>query len=199
MKIYDAGLNGLLVCQPQVFRDERGWFRETWREPAYQQAGIREQFVQDNLSYSRHGVLRGLHFQHPHGQGKLVSVVRGEVYDVAVDLRVGSPTFAQWRGFVLSEENALQVYIPPGFAHGFLVISDDALFLYKCTALFRPDADRNLAWNDPEMNIPWPILEPVLSPRDRSAPTLSLINSGSLPHYERAYPNPNMESWPSIS
>lgn len=199
MKIYDAGLNGLLVCQPQVFRDERGWFRETWREPAYRQAGIREQFVQDNLSCSRRGVLRGLHFQHPHSQGKLVSVVRGEVYDVAVDLRVGSPTFAQWRGFVLSEENALQVYIPPGFAHGFLVISDDALFLYKCTALFRSDADRNLAWNDPELSITWPSARPILSARDQLAPELAQIDPGSLPRYEGAYSNSHIESWPSIS
>jgi len=189
MNVRDAGLNGLLVFEPQVFRDERGWFRETWREPVYQQAGIRERFVQDNLSLSRRGVLRGLHFQHPYGQGKLVSVVKGEVFDVAVDLRVGSPTFAQWRGIVLSEENGLQLYIPAGFAHGFMVTSDDALFLYKCTELYRSDADRNIAWNDPQLDIIWPDIEPILSPRDHAAPTLAQIDPASLPQL----------SWPSIS
>lgn len=189
MKWHDAGLNGLILLEPTVFRDERGWFRETWREPLYQQAGIREHFVQDNLSCSRRGVLRGLHFQHPSGQGKLVSVVRGEVFDVAVDLRVGSPTFAQWHGFMLSDENALQLYLPPGFAHGFMVTSDEALFLYKCTEVFRPDADRSLAWNDPQLNITWPDIDPVISARDRAAPTLAQIDPATLPR----------ESWPITS
>lgn len=172
MKVERAPLEGVLLLEPDVFADDRGHFMEVWRDTRYAEWGIRGPFVQDNVSFSRHGVLRGMHFQNPNPQGKLVTCIHGEVFDVVVDIRKGSSTFGQWFGSSLSFENGRQLYIPPGFAHGFVVTSESASFLYKCTAAYDPRSDHSLAWNDPEVGIEWPIREPTLSEKDRRAPRL---------------------------
>jgi dTDP-4-dehydrorhamnose 3,5-epimerase len=169
MKIQTCGLEGLLIIEPSVFGDARGFFMETWNQGAYRQHGLASDFVQDNLSLSRRGALRGLHFQNPHPQGKLLQVLHGEVFDVAVDIRRSSPTFSQWHGLVLSAENKRQFYVPPGFAHGFAVLSDTALFHYKCTEFYSPNDEAGLRWDDPDIGIRWPLNEPLLSPRDAMA------------------------------
>lgn len=159
----------IILIEPRVFTDERGFFLETYRSQPYAEAGIAERFVQDNHSGSRKGTLRGLHYQIQHAQGKLVWVVRGEVFDVAVDLRRSSPTFGQWESVHLSAENKLQTWIPPGFAHGFYVISEWAEILYKTTDYYAPVWERTLLWNDPQIGISWPIPEgtqPIISPKD---------------------------------
>jgi dTDP-4-dehydrorhamnose 3,5-epimerase len=187
VKVTETDLPGVLLIEPDVFGDERGFFMETWNGRRYlKEAGIPEGgFLQDNLSLSAGGVLRGLHFQSPNPQGKLVSVLRGEVFDAAVDIRVGSPTFGRWTGATLSAENKRQLWVPEGFAHGFVVTSDEALFYYKCTAYYHRESDRSLLWNDPEVGVEWPVAEPVLSDKDRNAPRLAhLARSGSLPEYE---------------
>jgi len=181
VRVLRTELPGVLVVEPQVFGDERGFFMESFNGRRYREAGLPERFVQDNLSLSRRGVLRGLHFQHPRGQGKLVSVLRGEVFDVAVDVRRGSPTFGRWVGLSLSEENRRQLYIPPGFAHGFVVLSEAALFFYKCTEYYAPECERTVLWSDPEIGIGWPVEEPVLSEKDRKAPALREMPPGHLP------------------
>ncbi len=175
MNLEKTPIPGLLLLAPRVHGDERGFFMETWRESFFTELGIADRFVQDNHSRSQRGVLRGLHYQLAHPQGKLVRVVRGEVFDVAVDLRPGSATFGHWFGAPLSEENRRQLWIPPDFAHGFYVLSDSADLCYKCTDYFRPEDDRSLRWNDPEIGIEWPLLdaEPILSRRDREAPSLA--------------------------
>jgi dTDP-4-dehydrorhamnose 3,5-epimerase len=167
MNIISGELPGLMVFEPRVFGDARGFFFESWNQRRYAEAGIEEAFVQDNLSFSRHGILRGLHFQNPNAQGKLVQVLQGEVFDVAVDLRRSSPTFGRWETAVLSAGNRRQFYVPPGFAHGFVVTSETALFHYKCTADYSPRDERTLLWNDPDLGIPWPVETPVLSDKDR--------------------------------
>ena len=167
MKVLPCDLEGLLLIEPRVFGDARGFFLETWNERRYSEAGITGPFVQDNLSFSRRGAVRGLHFQNPSAQGKLVYVLQGEVFDVAVDLRRSSPTFGRWYGVTLSADNKRQLYIPPGFAHGFAVVSETALFAYKCTAFYAPEHETTLLWNDPDLAIPWPVEEPVLSEKDR--------------------------------
>ena len=156
---------------------------ETWRKQRYYDAGILDSFVQDNVSVSQRGTLRGLHFQHPHGQGKLVQVLSGRVFDVAVDIRLDSPTFAKSVSVILSESNHKQVYIPPGFAHGFCVISDAAIFSYKCTEYYNASAEGGLIWNDPDLGIDWPIDNPVLSPKDVGYPRLKDISHDSLPNF----------------
>ena len=166
-------LEGLLRIQPDVFGDARGFFQETWNQNRYADAGLDRDFVQDNLSYSRRGILRGLHFQNPGAQGKLVYVLQGEVFDVAVDVRSGSPTFGQWYGLTLSAENHLQLFVPEGFAHGFCVTSEYALFAYKCTSFYNPSAEHSILWNDPEIGIAWPIENPELSGKDREGKPLS--------------------------
>jgi dTDP-4-dehydrorhamnose 3,5-epimerase len=181
VRVLETELPGVLVVEPQVFGDERGFFMESFNGRRYREAGLPERFVQDNLSLSQRGVLRGLHFQHPRGQGKLVSVLRGEVFDVAVDVRRGSPTFGRWVGLSLSEENRRQLYIPPGFAHGFVVLSEAALFFYKCTEYYAPECERTVLWSDPEIGIGWPVKEPVLSKKDREAPALREMPPGHLP------------------
>ncbi len=183
MNVVETDLPGVLVVEPSVFGDERGFFMEGYNERRYREAGIPNRFVQDNLSFSGHGVLRGLHFQNPQAQGKLVSVLQGEVFDVAVDIRVGSPTFGEWTGTTLSAENKNQFYIPEGFAHGFVVTSDAALFAYKCTAPYNAQAEGGVLWNDPEIGIRWPVDEPIVSEKDRNAPLLSEIPEGWLPAY----------------
>lgn len=174
MKVIPTALDDCVVIEPRVFGDERGFFLESYQAERYQHdAGITADFVQDNHSRSRRGVLRGLHFQRQRPQGKLVRVTRGEVFDVAVDLRTDSPTFGQWEGVVLSEENFRQLWVPPGFAHGFLVLSDVADFEYKCTAYYDPSDEGSICWNDPDIGIQWPELtegEPLLSAKDAAAP-----------------------------
>jgi dTDP-4-dehydrorhamnose 3,5-epimerase len=181
MKVTESVLKGIMLIEADCFGDQRGYFIETWHRERYAQCGIKEDFVQDNLSYSEHGVLRGLHFQNPQGQGKLVYVIKGEVYDVAVDIRKGSPTFGQWEGYYLSEENRRQLYIPPGFAHGFCVTGESALFAYKCTEFYNRETEKGLIWNDPDLRIRWPLEKPVLSAKDVNLPSLKDIGKGELP------------------
>jgi dTDP-4-dehydrorhamnose 3,5-epimerase len=184
MLIQQTKLPGVVFLEPKVYGDHRGYLLETWNRARYEEAGLPSEFVQDNLSFSRRGVLRGLHYQHPSAQGKLVTVLMGEVFDVAVDIRRGSPTFGTWEGFVLSGESKRQVYIPPGFAHGFLVTSETALFSYKCTEFYRPNEEASVLWNDPALGIAWPAGEALLSPKDESAPRLDQIPEDRLPAYE---------------
>lgn len=183
MNVAETMLPGVLLVSPKVFGDDRGFFMEAWNGRRYEASGIPDHFVQDNLSYSARGVLRGLHFQHPRPQGKLVSVLLGEVFDVAVDIRVGSPTFGRWTGAFLSAENKRQLWIPEGFAHGFLVTSENALFSYKCTDYYAPEYDAAIVWNDPDIRIDWPVEDPVLSGKDVAAPPLSGVPGDSLPRY----------------
>ena len=186
MNVIETALPGVVIVEPRVFKDARGYFLETWNRAKHAAAGIPEGFVQDNLSFSARGILRGLHYQHPHGQGKLVSVVRGEVFDVAVDIRVGSPTFAKWVGVTLSGENSRSLYIPPGFAHGFLVLSEFAHFSYKCTEYYQPSCEASLIWDDPDLAIDWPGVDPVLSPKDLAAPRLRDVERDRLPQFSPA-------------
>ena len=162
-------MDGVLVIKPETFEDNRGFFLESFNEDKYAKEGIEYNFVQDNHSRSSKGVLRGLHFQKTKPQGKLVRVIRGMVYDVAVDIRLDSPTYGQWESVILSEENKTQFWIPPGFAHGFLVLSEIADFVYKCTDYYEPSDEHSLLWNDPDLNISWPIEEPKLSRQDKHA------------------------------
>ena len=185
MEVIETKLPGVFVIEPKVFGDERGFFMETWNEARYKEAGLPFEFVQDNLSYSQYGVLRGLHFQNPNQQGKLVYVLKGEVFDVAVDIRAGSPHFGEWTGTTLSGENRRQFYVPEGFAHGFVVLSDAALFAYKCTDLYNGQAEGSVLWNDPEIGIEWPIEQPVLSEKDGNAAALSEMPGERLPRYKR--------------
>jgi len=167
MKVTETRVQGVKLIEPKVFGDERGFFLETFQKERYKALlDIDLDFVQDNHSRSSQGVLRGLHFQTSRPQGKLVRVVRGEVFDVAVDIRPGSPTFGQWAGVYLSEENKNQFWVPPGLAHGFVVISEFADFEYKCTDYYDPQNEGCLLWNDPELNIEWPVTEPLLSSKD---------------------------------
>ncbi|WP_254053770.1 dTDP-4-dehydrorhamnose 3,5-epimerase [Singulisphaera sp. GP187] len=174
-------LQGPVILEPRIFRDERGYFLETWNQSRSADAGIPSTFVQDNLSHSKQGVLRGLHYQHPAGQGKLVMVLQGEIYDVAVDIRAGSPTFGQWMGLTLSAADHRQLYIPPGFAHGFVVTSEFAVFMYKCTEFYRPEFEGSVAWDDPDLAIQWPVAAPILAAKDRAAPRLRAIAAERLP------------------
>ena len=170
MKVTNTKLKDCVTIEPEVFGDDRGFFMEIFQAERYSHlAGIKLPFVQDNHSRSSRGVLRGLHFQKSKPQGKLVRVVRGEVYDVALDIRQGSPTFGQWEGVILSEENKTQFWVPPGFAHGFVVLSDTADFEYKCTDYYDPSDEASILWNDPDLNILWPIDNPILSEKDASA------------------------------
>lgn len=169
MQIIDTALEAVKILEPSVFGDDRGFFLESWNRQAFEKAGLPGHFVQDNHSRSSQGVLRGLHFQVKHPQGKLVRVTRGEVFDVAVDMRRSSPQFGQWVGVSLSESNKRQLWVPEGFAHGFYVVSESADFQYKCTDYYNPEFERSLIWNDPEIGIEWPIVagtEPMLAPKD---------------------------------
>lgn len=183
MKVTQTAIPGLLLLEPRVFGDARGQFFESWNQARYAEAGVPETFVQDNVSVSQRGVLRGLHFQWPHPQGKLVQVIAGEVFDVAVDLRDGSPTFGKWVGEVLSSGNRRQLYVPVGFAHGFQVLSDEAVFSYKCTDYYRPEAECTVAWNDPSLGITWPIDPPTLSDKDQRGVPVSAIPAERQPRY----------------
>jgi dTDP-4-dehydrorhamnose 3,5-epimerase len=180
VKVTPLSLPGVLLIEPKVFGDARGYFSESYSQPRYAEIGI-PAFVQDNVSRSATGILRGLHLQHPHGQGKLVFVLQGEVFDVAVDVRHGSPTFGSSVSAVLSEHNHNQLYIPPGFAHGFCVSAGPASFVYKCTELYHPESELGVAWDDPDLAISWPIESPVLSDKDRQYPRLRDIPTDRLP------------------
>jgi len=175
MKLIPTSLPGVLIIEPRVFRDERGFFLETYHAQRYREAGLDATFVQDNHSRSTRGTLRGLHWQAERPQGKLVRVLVGEIYDVAVDIRPDSPTFGQWVGFTLSADNFRQAWIPPGFAHGFCVTSEVAEVEYKCTDFYDPPSERGLIWNDPAVAIAWPIQDPILSERDKKHPRLSAL------------------------
>ncbi len=184
MKVTETHLPGVLIIEPQVFGDERGFFMESWQQQRYRDAGIQSDFVQSNVSKSSYGVLRGLHFQNPKPQGKLVSVLVGEVYDVAVDIRIGSPTFGQYADIILNAENHKQFYVPEGFAHGFCVLSETAIFSYMCNNYYQAEAEASLLWNDPDINIPWPIKTPKLSPKDAQAKTLKELPQQRLFEYK---------------
>lgn len=172
MNVIPTELPGVLIIEPKVFGDSRGFFMETWQADRYAEAGLPSRFVQDNCSRSSKGILRGLHFQEPKGQGKLVHVLNGAVLDVAVDVRRGSPTFGKHVAVELNDQNRRQLWIPPGFAHGFCVLSESADFIYKCTQLYAPEFDTGIAWNDPDIGIAWPVTEPRLSARDAALPRL---------------------------
>jgi len=178
MKLIRTQLDGLFIIDPDVFRDDRGYFFESYNREKFLNLGLDLTFVQDNESKSGKGVLRGLHFQvPPYQQGKLVRVMKGAVLDVAVDLRKNSPTFGKWEGVELSGQNQRMYWIPPGFAHGFLTLEDDTVFFYKCTAVYNKESERSLAWNDPDLNIHWGINDPVLSERDKQSPLFSSFNT----------------------
>jgi dTDP-4-dehydrorhamnose 3,5-epimerase len=183
MDIIQTDLPGVLIFQPKIFGDARGFFLETYNFQRYAQAGIPSNFVQDNLSFSKRGILRGLHFQNPMTQGKLVTVLQGEVYDVAVDVRHGSPTFGKWLGIYLNSESKRQFWIPAGYAHGFVVTSETALFSYKCDAYYSPQTEFSLQWNDPDLGIDWPVETPSLSQKDENARRLRDFRSDELPSF----------------
>jgi dTDP-4-dehydrorhamnose 3,5-epimerase len=174
MKVRETSLPGVLVLEPQVFRDERGFFLETFSAKRLSGTGIPEHFAQDNHSRSIRGVVRGLHYQLEHPQGKLVHAARGRIFDVAVDIRRGSPSFAKWFGVELSDENLWSLWVPPGFAHGFCVLSDEADVIYKCTVPYVQSDDRGIAWNDPLIGIDWPVDNALLSPKDAAYAELTL-------------------------
>jgi dTDP-4-dehydrorhamnose 3,5-epimerase len=181
LNVRETSLPGVLLIEPKVFGDARGFFMETYRVDAFRDAGIADEFVQDNHSRSARGVLRGLHYQQPNAQGKLVRCTRGAIFDVAVDIRRGSPHFARWFGIELSDANKLMLWIPPGFAHGFCALEDGSDLVYKCTTLYVASADRAILWNDPEIGIDWPIKDPALSAKDVNAPRLAA--APALPDY----------------
>lgn len=182
MEVKKTAIDGAYIIEPKVFGDQRGFFLETYSQKRYQDAGIPGVFVQDNLSLSRRGVLRGLHFQNPNAQGKLVSAPMGEVFDVAVDIRVNSPTFGKWVGVHLSGENKRQFWVPPGLAHGFVVLSETALFSYKCTQYYAPQDEHAIMWNDPDIGIEWPLVEGIqLSAKDKEGIKLASFDRSKLP------------------
>ncbi len=183
MKFLPTQLPEVLIIEPDVYRDQRGWFLETYHVQKYQEGGIPLSFVQDNCSSSVHGTLRGLHLQKVRPQGKLIRVIRGEIFDVAVDIRRGSPTFASWVGVTLSGQNFKQIYIPPGFAHGFCVLSDVAEMEYKCTDLYAPGGEVTIRWDDPSIGIKWPIECPILSSKDAAGKSLADL-CDQLPEYQ---------------
>lgn len=182
-RFINTSLAGVFLIEPEVFGDARGFFMETHHQQKYAAGGITKPFVQDNRSHSTRNVLRGLHYQLLHPQAKLMYVVTGEIFDVAVDVRRGSPTFGRWDGMYLSAENKRQLFVPEGFAHGFCVLSETADVLYKCTDFYQPGDEQGVAWNDPGIGIAWPITEPLLSPKDSGYPTLRDIPDHLLPRY----------------
>ena len=183
MHIQPLEIPDVLYIEPTIFADNRGYFFESFNQDAYVDAGLNVTFVQDNVSLSKRGVLRGLHFQNPRPQGKLVFALAGEVFDVAVDIRTGSPTFGKWVGAYLSAEKGDQLYIPQGFAHGFCVVSDSAIFQYKCTDFYVPEADRGIRWDDPEFSVAWPVETPILSTKDQTAPLYAQLDLDALPNF----------------
>ena len=188
LKCTEKSLPGVFLIEPMVFEDDRGFFLETYHEKKYPEAGIDKPFVQDNHSHSCRGTLRGLHYQLKHPQGKLVYVIRGEIFDVAVDIRRGSPTFGQWTGTILSEKNKHQLFIPEGFAHGLCVISETADVVYKCTDLYTTGDEYGILWSDPVIGIDWPVENPVLSEKDAESPRLMDVPEELFPLYNKERP-----------
>jgi dTDP-4-dehydrorhamnose 3,5-epimerase len=176
-------LPGVILLKPRRFSDDRGYFSELYQDKTYLQAGLSQSFVQDNMSSSHEGVLRGMHFQWPQPQAKLVSVLAGRVFDVAVDIRIGSPHFGQWYGVELSAENGHQLFIPEGFAHGFCALSSNTILVYKCSDYYSPQTEKTLIWNDRDIGIEWPISTPRLSDKDQKGRRLSEFSSSELPNY----------------
>ena len=185
MRSVDTDIEGLIIVEPDVYPDKRGFFTETFQAQRYAEAGINCAFVQDNLSYSTKGTLRGLHFQVNRPQAKLVHVISGEIFDVAVDLRPGSATFGKWAGVDLSGTNHRQLFIPEGFAHGFYVLSDTAYFAYKCSDFYAPDDEGGVLWSDPDIGIRWPAGDPIVSARDQGLPRLNTLEPDRLPDSDR--------------
>jgi dTDP-4-dehydrorhamnose 3,5-epimerase len=173
MQFHKSALSGVILVEPKVFADERGFFMETYHQPRFVAAGIELPFVQDNHSRSRRGVLRGLHYQLKFPQGKLVRAVQGEIFDVAVDVRRSSPTFGRWFGTTLSDTNRRQLYVPPGFAHGFCVVSEMAEVLYKTTDVYHPEDEKTVLWNDPAIGVQWPLADPIISAKDEKGVPLA--------------------------
>lgn len=184
MQVTPQSFPDVVLVEPRVFRDERGHFLEIFQARRYAEQGMPSAFVQDNVSYSLQGVIRGLHYQLRFPQGKLVMPLMGEIWDVVVDIRRGSPTFGKWLSLTLTAAHCQQLYVPPGFAHGFAVVSDEATVLYKCTDFYHPEDEQGLIWNDPDLAIPWPAETPVLSPKDRQYPRLRDKAPGELPVYQ---------------
>lgn len=179
-------IEGVYIIEPKVWSDKRGYFMETYNKNEFLEAGLKIDFVQDNESKSKKGVLRGLHFQKKHSQGKLVRVIKGEIFDVVVDLRIGSKTYCKWEGFILNEENKKQLYVPKGFAHGFLVLSDEVVFNYKCTDFYAPEYDGGIKWDDLDLNINWPIHmveNIILSEKDKNHPNLKELDLSKYPDF----------------
>ncbi|WP_287130164.1 dTDP-4-dehydrorhamnose 3,5-epimerase [Candidatus Cyanaurora vandensis] len=183
MQPLETALPGVYLLEPKLFADSRGYFFESYQQQKFADMGITSTFVQDNRSYSKQGSLRGLHYQLHHPQAKLCTVLTGEVYDVAVDIRQGSPNFGHWVGVVLSGENKRQIYIPRGFAHGFVVLSQTAEFMYKCDEFYYPQDERGILWDDPALGITWGMADPILSDKDRQNPALNAIPAADLPTY----------------
>jgi dTDP-4-dehydrorhamnose 3,5-epimerase len=184
LQCHSANLGEVIMVEPQVFKDDRGFFLETYHQARYAEKGIDQPFVQDNHSHSRKGSVRGLHYQLKHTQGKLVYAVTGRIFDVVLDIRHGSPTFGNWCGAYLSAENKHQFYIPPGFAHGFSVLSDRADVIYKCTDFYTPGDEYGVLWNDPDLEIDWGVDNPILSPKDLVNPCLKKIPRNLLPIFK---------------
>lgn len=182
MKMTETTLPEVMLIETDCYGDDRGYFKETWNQSSYIEHGLKESFVQDNLSFSKANVLRGLHFQNPQGQGKLVSAVQGEVFDVAVDIRPDSPDYKRWVGVHLSDNNHHQLYIPPGFAHGFCVLSETAVVSYKCTTHYQSQSEYCIRWNDPILSIDWPISNPLLSEKDTAGYLLENLPEDAIPY-----------------
>ena len=184
MNILETALEEVKIVEPRIFQDDRGMFYESYQRRRYrEEAGIDRNFVQDNVSFSTRGTLRGLHYQLPHMQAKLVQVLKGEVFDVAVDIRRGSPTFGQWVGVLLSDSNCRQLFIPEGFAHGFCTLTERVICIYKCSEFYMPNSEKGILWSDPDLNINWPIKNPILSRKDQMYSRLKDIPLGDLPSY----------------
>ena len=182
--VQTTALPGVILLKPKRYGDARGYFLETYHQRKYRDLGITSEFVQDNLSSSAHGVLRGLHYQIRHQQAKLVQCVQGCVFDVAIDIRIGSPSFGKWFGVELSDQNGLQMFVPTGFAHGFCVLSDAATFHYKCSDFYHPNAEGGILWSDPALGIQWPLEKPILSDKDGRYPCLDQISKEQLPKFK---------------
>jgi len=179
--IEDSKIPGIKIITPQVHKDNRGYFLESFNAKDFKNLGLPTKFLQDNQSYSSNGTLRGLHYQLKYKQAKLVRVIQGDVFDVAVDIRQGSPTFGKYEGFHLSDKNSKIMYIPEGFAHGYVVSSETAIFQYKCTEIYHPEDEYGLLWSDKDLNIQWPVKNPILSEKDKTLPTLQNVNKKYLP------------------
>ena len=184
MKAEKTAFQTAWIIEPEAFHDQRGYFMETYHKEKYESLGLKTHFVQDNLSYSVRGTLRGLHYQHPHAQAKLVQVIRGEIFDVIADIRWGSPTFGRWMGVRLSDENRRQFYVPEGFAHGFCVLSESALVYYKCSDFYAPESEWGILWSDPGLGIHWPVSTPMLSDKDSRYPLLRDFSLERFPVYD---------------